>query len=213
MNWPFLSFALLVATIADGSDGRASYSFRLQEVRPGCSDDGVGYPVTIVVRVALTNRSGRPLIVSREFSTAPYYRLAASAEKGVRGEYEANGGDLEVQAAKVPEPEFGPAPDEDRFVVVPPGGSYETDARTGFLAGNRRALNELAPGKTPGFMLPGHHVIQSTIRTWPYVFVKRRSVDRLMRQWRRIGDLVADSVPTPYLSFELSDVMTRCDAR
>ncbi len=142
MNWPFLSFALLVPTIADGSDGRASYSFRLQEVRPGCSDDGVGYPVTIVVRVALTNRSGRPLIVSREFSTAPYYRLAASAEKGVRGEYEANGGDLEVQAAKVPEPEFGPAPDEDRsWWCRPVAATKPTHGRASSLATGGRLTN------------------------------------------------------------------------
>ena len=208
----FVSLALLVPDAVAGSDRRVSYSFRLQEVRPGCSEDGVGYPVTVVVRVAVTNLSSGPLIVSREFSAAPYYRVAASTEKAVVGEYEAKGGDLEVQAAEVPEPEFGPAPDLGRFAVVQPGATYETDVRTGFLGGNRRALEELAPGRTAGFVLPGHHVIQSTIRTWPYVFVKRGTVERLRRQWKPIGDLVASSVRSPFLSFELPDVTTKCEA-
>jgi hypothetical protein len=209
----FLSFALLVLGVADGSDGRVSYSFRLLDVRPGCSEDGVGYPVTIVVRVAVANQTSRPLILSREFSAAPYYHVAASVEQSERGEHEANGGDLEIQAGGVPEPKFGPGPERSRFVVVPPGATYETETRTGFLAGDRRALERLAPSRTSGFVLPGQHVIQSTIRTWPYVFVKRGTVEHLRHRWRRIGDLVAETVETPYLPFELPDAMTRCDSR
>jgi hypothetical protein len=209
--WPGLAL-LLAPFLAGVPDAPLSFAFRLDRVRMGCSDDGVGYPVSLIVHVTVTNLSGRPLILSREFATAPYVHVAASPERGALGEYEGQGGDLEVVSGDAPQPRFGKAPDPTRFVVLGPGSRYETDVSAGVLGGNRQALELLAPGKTGGFILPGLHAVQCTIRTWPHVFLETGTVERLRRQWKALGDLVTSDARTPFLSFELPDTMVRCGA-
>jgi hypothetical protein len=214
MHLPVICSALVVASfLAAEAHTPLSFAFRLKEVRPGCSEDGVGYPVSLIIHTTVTNLSDRPLILSREFSTGSYYRVAASPEMGALGDYELEFGGLEVVAGEAPQPTFGPAePDPARFVLLQPRSTYETEVRTGVLAGNRAALAALAPGKPGGFVLPGAHTIQTTIRTWPHSFVKAGTAQRLRQQWRHLGDLVTADAQTPFLSFELPDTMTRCEA-
>jgi len=188
-----------------------SFEFQLTAVKPGCSEDGVGYPVSLVIHTRLTNLSDRTLILSREFSTGSYYRVAASPESGALGDYEFEFGGLEVVAGDSPQPTFGLNPDPARFVLLRPGSTYEAEVRAGIVAGNREALAALAPGRPDGFVLPGAHTIQTTIRTWPHVFVAAGTTVRLRRQWRHLGDLVTADVQTPFLSFDLPDTMVRCD--
>jgi hypothetical protein len=206
---PLLGLTLLALSTVDGSGARVDYSFQLLEVRPGCSEDDLGYPVTVVIRSTATNRGERPVILSRRFAVAPYYRVSASVEQAEREQYEAQGGDLEIQSGDVPEPKFGSRPDSSQFVVVPPGGSYSTEATVAFLAAKGRALET----PIPGFVLPGRHVIRSFVRPWPYLFVKTSTIERLRRRWNSIGDLVTDSAQTPFLAFELVPTMPRCDPR
>jgi hypothetical protein len=203
---------LLIPLIAGEPKSPLSFTFRVEDVRPGCSEDGVGYPVSVIIHVAVTNLSGRPLILSREFAAAPYYRVAASPESGSLGEYEPEGGDLEVVAGEAPQPTFGDMPDPARFVVLAPGSTYETEVTVGVLAFIRQALELLAPGKTGGLIFAGTHAIQCTIRTWPHVFAKPTVVPRLRRQWRDVGELVTIDARTPFLSFELPNTTGRCKA-
>jgi len=72
---------LLIPLIAGEPKSPLSFTFRVEDVRPACSEDGVGYPVSVIIHVAVTNLSGRPLILSREFAAAPYYRVAAFARE------------------------------------------------------------------------------------------------------------------------------------
>jgi hypothetical protein len=213
MQLPVIGSALVIASFLAGeAHAPLSFAFRLTEVRPGCSEDGVGYPVSLVIHTTVANLSGRALILSREFSTGSYYRVAASPERGALGDYELEFAGLEVVGGDTPQPTFGPEPDPARFVLLQPGSTYETEVRTGVLAGNRAALAALAPGTPGGFVLPGAHTIQTTIRTWPHVFAEAGTAERLRRQWRHLGDLVTADVQTPFLSFELSDTMARCNA-
>ena len=212
MRLPVICWALVVVPfLTTEAHAPLSFAFRLTSVRPGCSEDGVGYPVSLVIHTTVTNLSGRPLILSREFSTGSYYRVAASPERGALGDYELEFGGLEVVAGDSPQPTFGLEPDSARFVLLQPGSAYEAEVREGILAGNREALAALAPGAPNGFVLPGVHTIQTTIRTWPHVFMQAGTTERLRHVWRHFGDLVTADVKTPFLSFELPDTMVRCD--
>jgi len=195
-----------------GDDAPLSFEFRVEDVRLGCSEDGVGYPVTLVIRTTVTNESDRRLILSREFSTGSHYRVASSPTRGALGDYELEFSAMEVAPGDAPQPEFGPEPDPARFVVVHPGSTYQTDVAQGLLAGNEQALAELAPGADGGFVLPGSHALQTTIRTWPHIFVEWGTTERLRRQWKPFGDLVTADVHTPFLWFDLPDRMLQCDA-
>jgi hypothetical protein len=211
MHLPDICSALVAASVLVAEpQAPLSFAFRLTGVQPDCSADGVGYPVSIIIHTTVTNLSDRPLILSRELSSAPYYRVAASVERGALGDYEVEFAGHEVVSGDTPQPTFGSEPDPARFVLLHPGSTYDTDVTTGVLAGNREALAKL--GQSGGFVLPGAHAIQTSIRTWPHIFVEAGTTERLRRQWQRFGDLVTADVQTPFLPFELPKSMARCDA-
>ena len=200
MQLPAICSALVAASVlVTEPQAPLSFAFRLKGVEPGCSADGVGYPVSLIIHTTVTNLSDRPLILSREFSSASYYRVAASAERGALGDLEVEFSGHEVVSGDAPQPTFGPEPDPARFVLLQPGSTYGTDVSTGVLAGNREALAALAPGQSGGFVLPGAHTIQTSIRTWPHIFVEAGTTERLRRQWKHLGDLVTADVQTPFL--------------
>lgn len=204
---------LLPATLTAGDMGPLSFEFHVEDVQPGCSEDGVAYPVTITIRATVTNLSDRALIFSRGFGSGAYYYVAASPDEGALGIHEFESRQLEIKAGDEPEPTFGAEPDGERFIVLPPRSSYETDVQTGIVAGNRDAVEGLPPGHGAGLVLPGAYAIQVSIRTWPHIFLEPGVVTRLRREWAHVGTLVTTSVQTPFLEFELPDTMLTCDER
>jgi hypothetical protein len=152
------------------------------------------FSASFPIRVTLTNRTGRPLLLPRELHTAPLQRVAASPEMGLEEQYELDIWATEMQGDDGPR--FGATPETSGFATVPPGGSQVT---TGVWT---VVVTREGRAPIPGSILPGRHWLQIVVGTYPR-FAVPDELRRAAKRWRPHGLLLQDEVATNWAAFEV----------
>jgi hypothetical protein len=191
---PAASFPLPVDVRADG-------------VSAICSEDGLTYSSVVAVRVHLVNASGVVLILSRQFQAAPWLRASASLEDAEAGKFSYRFDGDEYWPGEWTTPKFGKAPDDTRFELLAPGAATERIVEAYVVSTD-------SPGGMEGFVSAGaNYVLQTAIRTWPYLPMSDKDTQAVARRWRSSGTLVTSTFETPLVSITIPAPNGRCGSK
>jgi hypothetical protein len=192
---------------------RPAASFPLQvDVRADsasatCSDDGLTYSSVVAMRVHLVNDSGAVLILSRQFQAAPWQRASASLEDAEAGRFSYGFDGHEYWPGEWTAPRFGKAPDDARFELLAPGAATERIVEAYLLSTD-------SPDGIQGFVSAGgNYVLQTAIRTWPYLPMSEKDTQAVARRWRSRGTLVTSTFDTPLVPITIPARNGRCGAK
>lgn len=158
-----------------------------------CPLSGDFFSVRLSVRLRFTNDSQSNLILVRHFDEPLLFRAAKDADAFARGEYEFNPSFDVYRAKRAATPRWGKAPEDNKFVILAPGKSYDTIAQDSFAAS--RSL-------TPGFLASGEHLLQVGVSAWPMKFEPSRP-DDLAKRWQRYGLLQSGTVFAEPIAFAI----------
>jgi hypothetical protein len=161
----------------------------------------------VTLRVALTNTGDRPVILARDVETAPWYRLAVSAEDARNGHFAHTVAGDEFWRGDVEIPTFGSEPDQGRFIVVPPGTSHRTIVRVAVAAWTRPGLGPDLPAADKAYWL------ETMIRTWPFEPMSEADMAGLKRRWMTYGDLATEAIASPTIEVSLPPAPDRCEPK
>jgi hypothetical protein len=149
-----------------------------------CPIDGEFFSVRLSLKLRFTNHSAENMILARRMEDPLIIRGAKDAEAFARGEFEFDPAFDVYRPPRSGKRRFGKAPDDNKFVILGPGKSYDTLAQDSFAASRQPA---------PGFLASGNHVIQVGIATWP---LKYQQADPTVTQgqWARFGRLQSETL-------------------
>jgi hypothetical protein len=149
-----------------------------------CPIDSDFFSVRLSLKLRFTNGSGENVILIRRFEDPLIIRGAKDAAAFARGEFEFDPA-FDVYRQKLSRKRrFAKTPEDNKFVILSPGKSYETLAQDSFAASRR---------STPGFLATGDHVLQVGVPTWPLKFQQADPVV-MQAQWMRFGRLETDTL-------------------
>lgn len=176
------------------SDSVPRLTLRAEILRQAyCPLAGDFFSVRVSLRLHFTNQSQANVILPRHFDEPLIFRAAKDADAFGRGEYEFNP-TFDVYHVKRPGAlRWGKAPEDNKFVILAPGKSYETIAQDSFAA---------ARSDTPGFVASGEHVLQVGVQTWPMKFEPSKA-EELAKRWQRYGTLQSGTLFAELITFTI----------
>lgn len=158
-----------------------------------CPLNGDFFSVRLSLRLRFTNQSHENVILARHFDEPLIFRAATDADALARGEFEFNPSFDVYRVKPAGVPRWGKAPEDNKFVILAPGKSYETLAQDSFAA---------ARSLTPGFLAAGDHVLQVGVSTWPMKF-QPTGADALAKRWQRYGTLQSGQIFAGPVAFSI----------
>ena len=199
--------AALVPSARPAASFPLQVDVRADSVSATYCEDGLTYSSVVAMRVHLVNDSGVVLILSRQFQAAPWLRAAASLEDAEAGKFSYGFDGHEYWPGKWPSPKFGKAPDDTRFELLAPGAATERIVEAYLLSTD-------SPGGIGGFVSAGaNYVLQTAIRTWPYLPMSDKDTQAVARRWKSNGTLVTSTFETPLVSITIPAPNGRCGAK
>jgi hypothetical protein len=177
-----------------GTDNQKLTAFIAINSQDYCHVDDDSFSVRMEVNVKLTNVSSRPVILSKRIENPEIMRIASDIESARRGDFESAPNSDRFVSENSPIASFGETPDEERFVVLEPSKSYDTQIVATVFA-SKRSIPQ------PGLIGTGRHLLQVAISTWPYRDYKNLS--ELERKWLTIGDLASGLIYTNFAEFRI----------
>ena len=194
----------LTPTAASAGSGALELAVTVGQATTSCSEDGLTFSSTFVLQVHVTNPSGAIVILSRRFETALWYRIAASAEDANRGKFQTFNAHEYWPGAVAPT--FGRTPDDARFERLWPGATAERVVEV-------HVPTSLAPGGSPGFAAAGEtYVLQTAIKTWPYLLTSTEERRAVVDRWRAQGILVTETFDIPFITIHVPSEAERCES-
>ncbi len=166
------------------------------------SDDGV-FLAGLNLRLRFVNVSTGAVILSRKVESSPIVRAAQNAESASHGDFLYAPDVHPLLTKPAPDaPSFGMAPNPKLFVILAPGQSFETLAKTGVFVGTDTVE---ANGKN-GLLAKGSYVLQVGIHTWPYDwpdFTAKMDTRKLKTRWAKYGELASGLVYSDFAPFTI----------
>lgn len=149
-----------------------------------CPIDGDFFSVRLSLKLRFTNQSSENVILIRRFEDPLIIRGAKDPDAFSRADFEFNPSFDVYRPKRRGKRRFGKAPDDNKFVILSPGKSYDTLAQDSFAASRR---------PTAGFLASGEHVMQIGVTTWPLKF-QQADPATTREQWVRFGKLETETV-------------------
>ena len=183
-----------------GKENNASPILRLTGEVTGqcyCYTDAEVFSARLKVVLHFVNISTRNVILSRRMGSASPV-IAATPEAASQGTFEYSFvSDSVFGSGGRPKPTFSTKPDPQRFVVVPPGGSFETPMEVPIPIRKEDASN------IAGTVSKGKHVVKLNVGTWPYRFMRQDTIEAVRKKWSMDGDLITEYVASNFFSFSI----------
>ena len=152
-----------------------------------------GY-LRLKLRLRYLSTGNQPLILYRQSNTIMTYFISKNIRDAERDKYEQKYSPLQRRVGP-PEVLDGERPDEQKFVILAPGDSYEVTSQAHFPF--------IFDGKDPDPVLlrPGRHVLEIRVETWP---VAQDAAVELRDRWRTHGFLWTKSVISLPMTFDVA---------
>lgn len=159
-----------------------------------CRADDEAFVTNLSLRLRFANASTNTVILSRKVESPTNVRAARNAEAASRGDF-LYAPDVHFALNKLPPdaPSFGTAPSPELFVILAPGGSFETVVKTSVVG----ITDTAEPRKRNGLLAKGSYVLQIGVHTWPYDwpdFSGKTDSQELKKRWAKYGDLAIGPV-------------------
>jgi hypothetical protein len=178
-----------------------------------CHVDDEAFTVRMDIKLRFTNVSEHPVILSKRVESPPIVRVARTIEDADKGDFEYDPNVDYFPIKLPPAPRFGKKPDEEHFITLAPGQSYE--ARVVSAVFGSTVVGKA--GKGTGLLTKGSHVLQLGVGAWPYqwpYFTSSRDVKELSDRWIKYGHLASGFVYSDSVAFAIPDTFDNppCEA-
>jgi len=158
-----------------------------------CYHDAEMYSVVLALHLRYANQSAESVVLGKRVDAKAEVLVSTDITNQQRGIFEYRGMPP-LPASARNKPGYGNVPDE-RFVILPPGGIYETDDSVEIPV-TRAGLQPVADG-----VRPGEHVLTIKYFTW---LEGQSLADQLRARWSHQGRLFSGVIESEPASFKVA---------